>query len=160
MKINYKLILKIGLLFFAVCLVVGLYKYANSVPAIKEAIVLATTKKPETFTELYFEDHTNLPKTFADRHSYSFRFTLHNLEYKDFTYEYEVRSIDEFGSSLLNKNSVTLKHNEYRTIPVSFKTLKVTSKRFQVEVKILNKNQAIHFWIEKWIPPTPTVSAR
>jgi hypothetical protein len=104
--------------------------------------------EPERLTELYFEDHQNLGKTFTDLHSYSFSFTIHNLEYKDFTYEYEVRSIDEFGFSLLDKNSITLKHDEYRTIPISFKTLVVKTNRFEVEVNILNKKQAIHFWME------------
>jgi len=31
------------------------------VPSVKEAFILATTMKPETFTELYFEDHLSLP---------------------------------------------------------------------------------------------------
>jgi hypothetical protein len=31
------------------------------VPSVKEALILATTVKPETFTELYFEDYLSLP---------------------------------------------------------------------------------------------------
>ncbi|MFA6570501.1 MAG: hypothetical protein WCT77_04615 [Bacteroidota bacterium] len=128
---------------------IGAIRFLGSIPQVKEAVVLATTVKPETFTELYFEDHTNLPKEFSSNKTYSFSFTIHNLEYKDFTYQYEVRSIDELGFSLLQKDSITLKHDEFRTIPVSFKTLKVESNRFQVEVKILDKNQTIHFWMEE-----------
>ena len=39
-----------------------IYEHDIYIPRIKEAVVLATTHQPETFTELYFEDHLDLPK--------------------------------------------------------------------------------------------------
>ena len=35
--------------------------YAYAIPSIHETIVLATTVQPERYTELYFQDHANLP---------------------------------------------------------------------------------------------------
>ena len=60
-KINYKRIIRIELLLLAVCfIVVGSFRLVKYVPSVKEAVILATTVKPETFTELYFEDHLSL----------------------------------------------------------------------------------------------------
>ena len=57
-KINYKPIISIGLLLLAVCfIVVGFFQLLKYVPSVKEALILAATVKPETFTELYFENH-------------------------------------------------------------------------------------------------------
>ncbi len=54
--------MRIGLLLLAVCfIVVGFFQLVKYVPSVKEALILATTVKPETFTELYFEDHLSLP---------------------------------------------------------------------------------------------------
>ena len=61
-KINYKPIIRIGLLLLAVCfIVVGFFQLVKYVPSVKEALILATTMKPETLTELYFEDHLSFP---------------------------------------------------------------------------------------------------
>ena len=60
-KINYKPIIRIGLLLLAMCfIVVGFFQLVKYMPSAKEALILATTVKPETFTELYFEDHLSL----------------------------------------------------------------------------------------------------
>ena len=42
-------------------IVVGFFQLVKYVPSAKEALFFATTVKPETFTELYFEDHLSLP---------------------------------------------------------------------------------------------------
>ena len=61
-KINYKPIIRIGLLLLAVCFIlVGFFQLVKYVLSVKEALILATTVKPETFTELYFEDYLSLP---------------------------------------------------------------------------------------------------
>ncbi len=57
-KINCKPIIRIELLLLAVCfIVVGFFQLVKYVPSVKEALILATTVKPETSTELYFENH-------------------------------------------------------------------------------------------------------
>jgi len=106
-KINHKLLIKIELLILAVCFVVGVFQFVDLPPSIKEAIALATTHKPETFTELYFENHIDLPKTINRWQQYSFTFTIHNLEYKDMDYRYVVyleRDNEKTTLSLTNNN--------------------------------------------------------
>lgn len=106
--------------------------------------------QPETFTELYFEDHLDLPKHLASGEQASFAFTVHNLEYEDVTYEYAVTATASGSATLMDTGSFMLKQDEYKTIPESF-ALKKSSARTQVTVTLKNKQQSIHFWIE----PTP-----
>ena len=51
---------------------------------------ISLKRKTEGSTELYFSDHLNLPKQIEIGKPYNFDFITHNLEYKDFTYTYEV----------------------------------------------------------------------
>jgi len=82
-----KLIMKIRSVLFVVwVIVIGFFLIVECVPSVKEAIVLATTVKPETFTELYFEDHLSLPNMVTLFKENNFKFTIHNLENKDMEY--------------------------------------------------------------------------
>jgi uncharacterized membrane protein len=117
------------------------------VPAVKEAVVLATTKKPETFTELYFKDHINLPGKIEVGKKQSFSFTIHNLEYKNMTYRYEVKAIDDNTDLTVYSGSDTLSHDEYKTIDGSY-TVATASGRMKIEVLLPDQNQAIHYWLE------------
>lgn len=145
-RMNYRLIVKIGLLSLAVGLVMGLVQFANSVPKVKEAIVLATSRKPETFTELYFEDHINLPKAIEKGKEYSFVFTIHNLEYKDMEYPYVVylETIDK--KITLDQNKISLKDGEYKSIREDFGPLK--DIRMKIVVELVGRNQQVDFWME------------
>ena len=114
-KINYKRIIRIELLLLVVCfIVVGSFRLVRDVPSVKEALILATTVKPETFTELYFEDHLSLSNKVTLFKKNNFKFTIHNLENKDMEYPYEVY-IDVNGEKqMIDKNSVLIKNNEYK----------------------------------------------
>lgn len=147
-KINYRLIIDIGVMILSACFVIGMFQLVDSTPAIKEAIVLATTVKPETFTELYFEDHINLPKKIELGEEQSFKFTIHNLEYQDTTYKYEIKAVDDKENITLSSGSATLSHNEYKTIDGSY-TLATASGRMKIQVLLVNKNQPISFWMEE-----------
>ena len=56
-KINNKPIIRIRLLLLIVWLIGIGFLIVKYVPTVKEEFILATTVKPETFTELYFENH-------------------------------------------------------------------------------------------------------
>ena len=152
-KVNEKLIMKIRSLLFVVwVIVIGFFLIVKCVPSAKEALILATTVKPETFTELYFEDHLSLPNKVALFKENNFRFTIHNLENKDMEYPYEVY-VDLNGEKLMiDENSVLLKNNEYKTITEDFKITILIAEIFQLQrvkviVNLLSKNQQIHFWM-------------
>jgi hypothetical protein len=119
----------------------------SSFPSVRETVALATTVKPETFTELYLENHLTLPKETIIKKAETFSFTIHNLEYKTMTYPYEVYIQDTAGrKEVLIKDIVKLKHDEKKTIPVYYELLQPI-KRAKVVVNLTAKQQEIHFWI-------------
>lgn len=111
---------------------------------LKDFSKLALSKQPETFTELYFTDHLSLPKQIKLGVPYSFKFTVHNLEYQDFTYVYEVTA----DNLILDKDQFSLKHDEVKTILVTFRIFR-HFERIKITVNLVNKNQPIHFWLER-----------
>jgi hypothetical protein len=145
-KINYKLIMKIRLLLLVVWFIVIGFLVVECVPSVKEALILATTVKPETFTELYFEDHLSLPNKVTLFKENNFKFTIHNLENKDMEYPYEVYIDVNREEQMINKSSVLIKNNEYKTITEAF-TIIVPIQRAKVVVNLISKNQQIHFWM-------------
>jgi hypothetical protein len=144
---NYKLIMKIRSLLFVVwVIVIGFFLIVECVPSVKEAVILATTVKLETFTELYFEDHLSLPNEVTLFKENNFKFTIHNLENKDMEYPYEVYIDVNREKQMIDKSSVLIKNNEYKTITEYF-TITVPMQRVKVVVNLINKNQQIHFWM-------------
>jgi len=145
-KINYKPIMKIRLLLLVVWFIVVGFLVVEWVPSVKEALILATTVKPETFTELYFEDHLSLPNKVTLFKENNFKFTIHNLENKDMEYPYEFY-IDVNGEKqMIDKSSVLIKNNEYKTISEDF-TITIPTQRVKAVIDLINKNQQIHFWM-------------
>jgi hypothetical protein len=54
------------------------------------ATLLLTKPAPENFTELYFNNHTALPKNINLNEKYNYEFTIHNLENREYQYDYTV----------------------------------------------------------------------
>lgn len=109
-------------------------------------VALATTVKPETFTELYFENNAKLPSTVTQNKTFHFSFTVHNLEYQKYTYPYEV-SLQQNGKNIeVSKGTFTLQQNQYKTIAETYiLTQQIT--RAKIDVNLTNLNQDIFFWI-------------
>ena len=138
--------MKIRLLVLVVWFIVIGFIVVECVPSVKEALILATTVKPETFTELYFEDHLSLPNKVTLFNENNFKFTIHNLENKDMEYPYEVY-IDLNGEKqMIDKSSILIKNNEYKTISEDF-ILTIPIQRVKVVVNLISKSQQIHFWM-------------
>lgn len=146
-KTNHRLIIKIELLILAVCAIAGIVQFVKIPPKLKEVIVMATTRIPETFTELYFENHINLPKTIERRKEYSFTFTIHNLENKDMDYPYIVYLQRDDQKTIIDSGNVFVKNNEFISIEKTAGPLK--NLRSKIVVELTNKNQIISFWMEK-----------
>ncbi len=125
---------------------VGILLY-NAFPSLRENVALATTVKPETFTELYFEDHLKLPQETTLEKTYSFKFTVHNLEYKDMDYPYEVYIASNSAKLMtIDKGTISLKHDQYQTVLERY-VLEGKIKRAKVVVDLPSKKQQIDFWI-------------
>ena len=145
-KINYNLTKRIKLLLLVVCFIVVGFLVVEYMPSVKEALILAATVKPETFTELYFEDHLSLPNKVTLFKENNFKFTIHNLENKDMVYIYEVYIDVNREKQMIDKNSVSIKNNEYKTITKDF-TITVPTQRVKAVINLIGKNQQIHFWM-------------
>jgi hypothetical protein len=140
--------MKIRLLLLAVWFIIIGFLVVEYVPSVKEALILATTVKPETFTELYFENHLSLPSKIAYYIEKDFKFAIHNLENKDMEYSYEVYIEVNREKKMIDKSSVLIKNNEYKTITEDF-TITVPMQRVKVVVNLINKDQQIHFWMSE-----------
>lgn len=145
MKKRFKLIIKIELLLLTVAFVAEIVQAVNFFPSLKNTIALATTVKHETFTELYFENHTLLPKTIKKGEEYSFVFTIHNVEYQDVEYSYVVYLQRDSQKITLDEGEFNLKNNEYKSVKENFGPLE--NLRVKIVVEIINKNQQIDFWM-------------
>jgi hypothetical protein len=76
----------------------------------------------EPLTEVYFENHTKLPVfLFLDK-PYNYSFTVHNLEYQNMRYVYNIDAYNEAGELLYNmdQGEFTLLNNESKTIEEQF----------------------------------------
>ena len=132
----------------------------------------------EPLTELYFENHTELPKYLFLNKPYNFTFTIHNLEYQKMRYNYSIDAYDENETFLYNLDSgdFILENNETETIYKEFtkkehfprtKVLISISKDLSLETPEFKKKLwwpdpnypmdiSIHFWTEEITGPTIT----
>ena len=96
-------------------------------------------KKPG-FTELYFSD---IPKTIKINENANFSFGIHNLENKKMDYSYEIYA----RTNKIDEGNVILNHDETKIITKSFRVNKAKESSIPISVKLLDKDQEIHFWV-------------
>ena len=132
----------------------------------------------EPLTEVYFENHTKLPKyAFLDQ-DYNFSFTINNLEHQDVEYTYTIEEYDNKGNLIreIEQGTVLLFHEQKQTF---HKTINFPDKfeRARINVRI-EKNLIgepdfkkklwwqdpnypieinIHFWVEEIVGTTITI---
>lgn len=100
---------------------------------------------PETFTELYFENHSSLPKKSVAGTTDFFSFTIHNMEWEKKDYQYSVYFEYPSGFRVLfTSGTVTLNHDQYKIIGASHKWYS-SDLIGQVVVELIGRNQKIDF---------------
>ena len=102
----------------------------------------------EPLTELYFENHNNLPKQLSLGQKAGFWFTIHNLEYRKMRYSYKVSYSFNNKTLLLKKGTVTVNNNQSLSIPVTF-SINEPFTRAEVDVILIDKDNSIHFWVDE-----------
>lgn len=152
---NYKKIIKIiSLSCFAITALLILWMGSVFLYQNRQTISLATRIKPENFTELYFEDHTLLPIKIKQKNtnsvvkpvdSYTFKFTIHNLENKTMKYTYEVYILDP-NKVVFDQGEVDIQNNASKTIDETFYMPNIYP-RTKIVVNLIDKNQQIAFWM-------------
>ncbi|HEU5186892.1 MAG TPA: hypothetical protein VFT87_00125 [Candidatus Saccharimonadales bacterium] len=73
--------------------------------------------QPESLSELYFTDHTNLPKILNANVTQPVNFTVHNVEHRPTTYYYKLVATvpDSSVEQQLAEGTFMLDHNATRT---------------------------------------------
>jgi hypothetical protein len=124
----------------------------------------------EPLTELYFENHTELPAYLFLNKTYNFSFTVHNLEYMDMNYSYDVILQYNNKTLLADSGNFVLANNETKTTnktlifkehfdkaKISIRLDKLTENEMQKDPNLKNVSLFIHFWVEEIKGPTITI---
>ena len=99
----------------------------------------------EHFTELYFNDHVNLPSQISKGQQVSFSFVIHDLEGRGTNYPYTVYFESQDGQiTKIEDNSIELADGESRTINESY-TAQSDNNSGKVVVGLTEKQQSIDF---------------
>jgi hypothetical protein len=137
---NYLLVLLI-----AVAISFILFQYKQAIYAQLDSWKLIP--RPERFTELYFNNHTNLPKQISNGEKISFSFVIHNLEGKSWQYPYSVFFISQDGQiTNIEEATVTLSDGEYKTIEETY-TSALADNNGEIFVELQQPKQELHFSI-------------
>jgi hypothetical protein len=101
----------------------------------------------EHFTELYFNDPTELPENAEPGETVTFTFTIHSLENTDKNYTFITTFTSKDGRSYpIDERSILITHDEYQVYEESFQ-LPVDYEQGVVSVTIPEIDQHIHFWL-------------
>jgi uncharacterized membrane protein len=114
-------------------------------PTLGHDMALATTKQPERLTELYFNNHQQLPKQLQAGKPASFSFEIVNHEAQTKTYTYRVVIIENGASREVARQSLTLTDGAATSQQISISTPQ-PGVRLQTVVELLDMSQRIHFW--------------
>jgi hypothetical protein len=137
------------LLFFDVVYAVGLYQtHRTYFTRVISDVSKQLTPQPETFTELYIDNHTSLPKHPQIGDTIAFSFTINNLEHKTMKYPYVVSLKPVEGDPIaVASGSVTLDHEQLQAVKIEH-TLIDVSGRSQMVVTLTDLSQSVHFWLD------------
>lgn len=106
--------------------------------------------EPQKLTELYFNSPNKLPDIYVPGQSETLGFTVHNLEYKNVNYSYQVveRSLNSNKSINLVKGTFDLEQNDYKSVNLSLVPVNVGSKA-EITVKLTNVNESIDYLLDR-----------
>lgn len=129
-----------------VVLVVAIFFYTE-----RESIHVQLDKwklipRPERFTELYLENHADLPRSVVAGQIVPFSFTVHNLEGKTMEYPYEVYALaqNESEQQTIGRGNIILDHDAAKTIESSF-VFPENQKKTTIFIVLPTLDQEIHF---------------
>ncbi|MBR9705433.1 hypothetical protein GOV14_00195 [Candidatus Pacearchaeota archaeon] len=144
--------------------------FAMIIVAIFLVILVQIPKGIEPLTEVYFEEHSELPKHIFANQTYNFSFTIKNQEYDDIDYVYNITVADASKGYDLEKGQIMLKDKQSKTFFQEFKFERGFERaRITVNIKKQNKPKIdsmfwwpdpnyptevnIHFWVEEITGP-------
>lgn len=126
----------------AFVLVLGLAIIGISKPVWSRDFALATTKRPQPFTELYFNNLRTLPTETSAGKPVNLSFTIANFEETTKNYQYRVK-VTKQGVTKITARTVVLQPNRTVALPVTFETGSV-GEIIDIAVELPEQNQTIH----------------
>lgn len=147
-KMGRKQLFRLALLILGIVLVINILIFLNLNKDLvdNELIALDLLPKPETMTELYFTNNTNLPNAVENNQPINFTFVIHNLEATDYQYTYNVSVITNGNKRIVDSGKVLIKDDQYYIKNENF-TVTHSPGRQEVVVELISKQQSIDFWI-------------
>jgi hypothetical protein len=105
--------------------------------------------EPEKLTELYFNNSSTLPSTYIPGVPQLISFTVHNLEYQNWTYHYSVTAISSSNTiTSISSGTFKLSQNQYKSVPVDVAIPDLGSK-VEVDVTLSAPNQSIDYLVNR-----------
>jgi len=112
--------------------------------AIAFVLLLIFFPSADYYTELYFENPTDLPYIIELNTEYTFSFSIHNLEQETLIYDYEVILIIDNNENILNLSEIPLNNGEKVTITESFA---INGSFETAKILVKTNNKEIYFWV-------------
>lgn len=141
-------------LLFAAVLVVGtgVWLFTHQSAVVAQMNEWKLLPQDEAFTELFLNNHLNLPKEIVKGQTVSFSFTIHNLEGKTVKYPYVVYLQTDKGERIsIAYNAVTLMDKESRIINEEYTFKTQITKPVTVFIKLSNTGENLHFFLPSTI---------
>lgn len=102
--------------------------------------------RPERFTELYLENHADLPRSVNAGQTVPFSFTVHNLEGGTMKYSYEVYALASSDDvrQPISHGDFSIDHTKAKTIANTF-IFPENQKKMTIFIALPALKQEIHF---------------
>lgn len=141
------------LLFLAVLVVgAGVWMFTHQSAVVAKMNEWKLLPQDELFTELYLNNHLDLPKEIAKGQTVSFSFTIHNLEGKSVKYPYVVYLQTDKGARIsIAHNAVTLADKESKIINEEYTFKTQITKPVTIFIKLPNTGESLHFFLPSTI---------
>ncbi len=133
-----------GVLFFMI-LCLGLFLDLHRDQVYAAVYSARLIKRPEPFTEMYFNNYTAFPKQSVSGMRFSYSFTIHNMEVATSAYQYSTYFEYPNGFKVgMGEGTITLHSLEYYVATTTY-TFKNSNLHGKVVVDLLGRDQHIDF---------------
>jgi uncharacterized membrane protein len=106
--------------------------------------------EPERLTELYFTHPNSLASSYTPGQAQTVNFTVHNLEYRTTTYQYQIVELQQGGTqaTTLATGSFTLSQNAYKHQSEIVHSTDL-GQNVKVEVRLVNVHESIDYLLNR-----------
>ena len=137
MKILYHIGVTISIL-------MGLIAIGLSTPILSHDFALATSVRPEPYTELYFNNLLTLPPSIESGKQQNLHYTIANHEGRLNAYTYRILILEDTVVKTVITKTVAIDSEQSISLPITFIAPK-NRETIEVIVELPEQHQSIHF---------------